>query len=73
MTDGQRQRIEEIHKKAEGYMSEKARLTLIARQAILDGKRPEENVLQELHKIDEYIVKLYRPEIYEIKKDGRVC
>lgn len=68
MPEGQKNRIEEIHKKIEDYMVEKARLTLLARQAILDGNRPEESFLQELHKIDEYIVKLYRAEIDEIKK-----
>lgn len=71
MTDGQKQRIENIHTQIEDVMVRKARLTVMAREAILKGNRPDDSLLHELHSIDGYITGLYHQEIDEIKKFGK--
>ncbi len=71
MNDEQKRILEDIHKKTENLMVEKANLTLQARKSILEGNYPDNVILEQIRKIDEAISRIYRDKIENIRKNSK--
>lgn len=71
MNEEQKRILEDIHKKTENLMVEKANLTLIARKSILEGNYPDNILLEQIRKIDEAIAGVYRDQIENIRKNSK--
>lgn len=71
MNEEQKRILEDIHKKTENLMVEKANLTLIARKSILEGNYPANILLEQIRKIDEAIAGVYRDQIENIRKNSK--
>ena len=70
MNDEQKRILEDIHKKTENLMVEKANLTLQARKSILEENYPDNIILEQIRKIDEAIAGVYRKQINHIKQES---
>ena len=71
MNEEQKRILEDIHKKTENLMVEKANLTLVARKSILEGNYPDNVILEQIRKIDEAIARIYRDKIENIRKNSK--
>lgn len=71
MNEEQKRILEDIHKKTENLMVEKANLTLLARKSILEGNYPDNIILEQIRKIDETIARVYREQIENIRKNSK--
>ena len=71
MREEQKRILENIHKKTENLMVEKANLTLVARKSILEGNYPDNVILEQIRKIDEAISRIYRDKIENIRKNSK--